>query len=182
MLYWNVIVISNYCITHYACKGPRLKKIPKNSKLRRSNRNCRNFPSFFQDFFKIERQKDGKKKRQEYRKKVRKKVRKTEKQKKEKTRRHIESQKDWKTEQGKDKKTERQKTRKTNRPERQTDQKDKQTRKKKKEKEISFSQDFSGPHNKLESFFTENKLFQTNDSKSQRQVRSKPGIWLSSVR
>ncbi len=92
--------------------------------------------------------------------------RKTKKWKEEKTRRHIESQKDWKTEQGKDKKTERQ-----------TDQK---------EKEISFSQDFSGPHNKLESFFTENKLFQTNDSKSKkwkRRVRSKPDcIWLSFVR
>ena len=96
--------------------------------------------------------------------------RKSERLKNRKRKRQEDIQKVRKTEKQNKEKTRRQKDK---RPERQTDQK---------EKEISFSQDFSGPHNKLESFFTENKLFQTNDSKSQRQVRSKPGIWLSSVR
>ena len=103
----------------------------------------------------------------------------------------MERRKDKNTERKSERKSERLKNRKRKRQEdiqkvRKTEKQNKEKTKRQtdqKEKEISFSQDFSGPHNKLESFFTENKLFQTNDSKSQRQVRSKPDcIWLSSVR
>jgi hypothetical protein len=179
MLDWNVRVISNYCITHYACKGPRLKKNSKEFKVEKVKQKLPKFSLIFSRLFQD---------------------RKTKRWKEEKTRRHIKSQKGWKTEQGKDNKTdiksERLKTeqgkdkktyRKSERLKNRTRkrQKDRKTNRPERKRDIIFSRFFRTPQ-QIRKFFHRNKLFQTNDSKSKkwkRQLRSKPDcIWLSFVR